>query len=55
MSAQSSIASSERLSAWTKIKYAFAGLGGGMTDLPMDILLLPFYTEVLGVPVAIAG
>jgi len=55
MSAQTSIASSERLSAWTKIKYAFAGLGGGMTDLPMDILLLPFYTEVLGVPTAIAG
>lgn len=55
MSIREAQSSSVRLKAWTKVKYAFASLGGGMTDLPIDILLLPFYTDVLGVPPAIAG
>jgi sugar (glycoside-pentoside-hexuronide) transporter len=55
MNATTASAAAERLRPWAKIKYAFASLGGGMTDLPIDLLLLPFYTEVLGVPVAIAG
>lgn len=45
----------QKLTAWTKIKYAFAGLGGGMNDLCIDILLLPFYTEIVGIAPAIAG
>ncbi|MHB1134873.1 MAG: MFS transporter, partial [Chloroflexota bacterium] len=46
---------SERLSAWTKFKFAFAGMGGGMADMPQQVLLIPFYTELFGVPPYLAG
>jgi glycoside/pentoside/hexuronide:cation symporter, GPH family len=55
MSTSNASVVAEKLRPWIKIKYAFASLGGGMTDLPIDLLLLPFYTEILGVPVTIAG
>lgn len=45
----------ECLTVWTKTKYALAALGGGVTDLPIDILLIPFYTEVFGVSIKVAA
>ena len=43
------------LSRWLLIKYAFADLGGGMTDFPIAIFLIPFYTEVIGLGPALVG
>jgi glycoside/pentoside/hexuronide:cation symporter, GPH family len=52
---ESAVRGPEKLSAWAKIKYAMATLGGGVTDLPVDIMLVPFYTEVFGVSIQIAA
>ncbi|MCJ7586068.1 MAG: MFS transporter [Anaerolineales bacterium] len=35
--------------------YAFASLGGGMTDFPIAIFLIPFYSEVIGLSPALIG
>ncbi len=44
-----------KVGTWTKVKYGAAGLGAGLTDMPISLLMLPLYTEFLGVPPYVAG
>jgi GPH family glycoside/pentoside/hexuronide:cation symporter len=46
---------SKAVSAAAKINYSVAMIGAGMTDLPVDVLLIPFYTEVMAVGAAAVG
>lgn len=43
------------LSRWSLVLYAFADLGGGITDFPIAIFLIPFYTEVMGLGPSVVG
>ncbi len=43
------------LRPWTKVKCSLAAATGGLTNLPIDVLMLPLYTEIFGVPPYIAG
>ncbi|MEN6391301.1 MAG: MFS transporter [Syntrophomonas sp.] len=45
----------ERLPKSNLIKYAFASIGGGMMDFPLSVFLLPFYTEIVGVKIAVVS
>jgi glycoside/pentoside/hexuronide:cation symporter, GPH family len=46
---------SRRVDIGQKVNYSIAMLGAGMTDLPIDVLLIPFYTETMGVGAAVVG
>ncbi|OPY62217.1 MAG: hypothetical protein A4E56_01474 [Pelotomaculum sp. PtaU1.Bin065] len=45
----------ERIPKLRLIKYAAASIGGGMTDFPLSVFLLPFYTEIVGLDLATVG